>query len=55
MTRTGQFAAAASFALAGIIASATSAPAKDDPCFFKGTMYSGAPRVKQHAIQVRRW
>ena len=53
MTRTGQFAAAAAFALAAMLASATSAPAKDQPCFFKGTMYSGGAASCQSNMQYK--
>lgn len=52
MTRTGWFAAAASFALACMVASAPSASAADDePCFYKGTMYSDGAASCQSNMQ----
>jgi hypothetical protein len=53
MTRTGQFAAAASFAFACMLASASSAPAGDEPCFFKGTMYSEGAASCQGNMQYK--
>src|SRR5678815_1482033 len=52
MTRTGQFAAAA-FALACMLGTASRATAGDDPCFYKGTMYSEGAASCQGTMQYK--
>jgi hypothetical protein len=51
--RTRQFAAAASFAAACLLASAGSASARTEPCFYKGTMYSEGAASCQGNMQYK--